>query len=92
MTRVNAKIIGIGFRILGLNKIVIQYAEGNSKSRSIAERLGFKTDGVLRNNEQLYDHFVDHVVYSLLTTEHDVSNIFTRNPKSRAHEKTFCSK
>ncbi len=70
MTRVNEKIIQIGFDSLGLNKIIIHCATENKKSRSVAERLGFKSDGILRQNQWLYDHFVDHVEYSLLKSEY----------------------
>jgi ribosomal-protein-serine acetyltransferase len=73
MTKVNEKIIEIGFRNLDLNKITIQCAEENNKSRAVAERLGFKSDGILRQNEWLYDHFVNHVVYSLLKSEYKIS-------------------
>lgn len=52
-----------------LEKVTIQAATGNHKSRSIPERLGFQLEGILRRNEYLYDHFVDHAVYSLLRSE-----------------------
>ena len=70
MTRVNEKLIQTGFDSLGLNKIVIHCATENKKSRSVAERLGFKPDGILRQNQWLYDHFVDHVEYSLLKSDY----------------------
>lgn len=52
-----------------LEKITIQAATGNAKSRAIPERLGFQLEGILRRNEFLYDHFVDHAVYSMLKEE-----------------------
>ena len=66
MTKACAKIIEFGFEILDLNKIVIQCAVGNKKSRSLAERLGFKQEEVLEKNEWLYNRYIDHVVYSQL--------------------------
>ncbi|MED4908455.1 GNAT family protein [Brevibacillus centrosporus] len=57
------------FTSWGLEKITIMAATENYKSRSIPERLGFQLEGVLRRNEYLYDHFVDHAVYSLLRSE-----------------------
>jgi ribosomal-protein-serine acetyltransferase len=58
-----------GFADLGLNRIAIAAAVGNRRSRSVAERLGFSFEGVLREAEWLYDHYVDHAVYSLLRRE-----------------------
>ena len=53
----------------GLERLTIQAATGNARSRAIPERLGFQLEGVLRRNEFLYDHFVDHAVYSMLRSE-----------------------
>lgn len=54
------------FNNMGLNRVEIRCAPGNSKSRAIPKRLGFKEEGVMRQAEWLYDRFVDHVVYSML--------------------------
>lgn len=53
----------------GMERLTIQAATGNAKSRAIPERLGFQLEGVLRRNEFLYDHYVDHAVYSMLRAE-----------------------
>lgn len=58
------------FEELHLERVEIRVAEGNTRSRAIPERLGFKQEGTLRNAESLYDEFVDHVVYSKLASEH----------------------
>ena len=65
---VNA-LLAHAFNELKLHKIEIRCAEKNRASRAIPERLGFRQDGFLRDNEWLYDRFVNHVVYSLLATE-----------------------
>ena len=52
-----------------LHKVEIWAAEGNTKSRAIPERLGFRQEGIIRNAEWLYDHYVDHVVYGALRSE-----------------------
>lgn len=62
-------IIDYAFKDLGLNRVEIRAAIENVKSRSIPERLGFVQEGVIRQSEWLYDHYVDHVVYSMLKTE-----------------------
>lgn len=59
----------IGFDGLGLEKIEIQCAVGNSKSRAIPERLGYKIEGTIRRAENLYGTVVDHVVYGMLKEE-----------------------
>ena len=57
------------FGELGMNCVEIGCAPGNAKSAAIPERLGFTREGLLRQREWLYDHFVDHAVYSLLAAE-----------------------
>jgi ribosomal-protein-serine acetyltransferase len=69
MTSAVAALVRHGFEALGLHRQVIQAALGNRRSRRIAERLGFRQDGVLRDGEWLYDHFVDLAVYTRLRTD-----------------------
>ena len=57
------------FNDLRLNRIEIRCAVDNQKSRAIPVRLCFKEEGLLREAEWLYDHFVDHVVYAMLVKE-----------------------
>ena len=59
-------LINYGFNQLNLNRIDIKAATENIKSRAIPERLKFKQEGILRETEFLYDHFIDLVVYGML--------------------------
>lgn len=66
MTRACRAIITEGFREYGLHRIEIRCATGNSRSSAIARRLGFVEEGILREAEWLYDHWVDLRVFSVL--------------------------
>ena len=52
-----------------LNRVEVRCAVENLKSRAIPTRLGLREEGLLRDAEWLYDHFVDHVVYATLVNE-----------------------
>lgn len=69
MTRALKSLIAYGFKELGLNRIEVRVAVENKKSRALPERLGFTEEGRLREAERLYDHYVDHIIYGLLTEE-----------------------
>ena len=56
-----------GFSALNLNRIVASAALKNARSRAVLERLGFQYYGVSPDAEWLYDHFVDHAQYALLS-------------------------
>jgi ribosomal-protein-serine acetyltransferase len=58
-----------GFESLALNRIELAAATGNAPSRRVAERMGFRLEGVLREAGWLYDRFVDHAVYARLRSE-----------------------
>lgn len=61
--------VDYAFGGLNLNRVEIRCAEKNLRSRAIPERLGFVKEGMIREAEWLYDHFVDHVVYGALARE-----------------------
>jgi len=69
MTKACRAMIDHAFGDLRLNRVEIRCASGNMKSRAIPQRLGFQQEGVQRQAEWLYDHFVDLVIYGMLASE-----------------------
>ena len=69
MTRCCRALVDYAFEAFGLNRVTIPAAVDNSKSLAIPERLGFKKEGVIRDAEWLYDHYVDHALYAMLRRE-----------------------
>jgi ribosomal-protein-serine acetyltransferase len=69
MTRCVARLVRHAFEDLNINRITIPVAVENQRSRAIPEQLGFRAEGVLRQAEWLYDHFVDHVMYAMVRSE-----------------------
>ena len=68
MTESCRLLINYAFDEYNLNRVEIRSATGNSKSCAIPERLGLTREGVIRDGEWLYDHFVDLFLYSMLAT------------------------
>jgi ribosomal-protein-serine acetyltransferase len=69
VTRACRVLVDFAFDELGLNRVEIQCATGNVKSRAIPERLGFTLEGVFRQESRLYGRFVDHAMYAMLRHE-----------------------
>lgn len=69
MSRAVRSLIDYAFSELSLNRVEIRATYENKKSRAIPERLGFMEEGLIRQAEWLYDHYVDHVVYGMLASE-----------------------
>jgi ribosomal-protein-serine acetyltransferase len=69
MTRSVSAVLDLAFGRYGMHRVEIRAAPGNVRSRAIPERLGFTEEGLCREVEWLYDHFVDHVVYGMLARE-----------------------
>ncbi|MEK7582207.1 MAG: GNAT family protein [Patescibacteria group bacterium] len=69
ITTATKALINYGFNELGLNRIDIGCAAGNIRSCAVPERLNFKFEGIEREYEWLYDHFVDIKLYSVLKKE-----------------------
>lgn len=69
MTKSCRTLVDFAFDGLRLNRVVIRAADGNQRSKAVAERLGFRREGVLREAEWLYDRYVDLVVFGILNRE-----------------------
>lgn len=69
MTRACQAVINYAFDVLDVNRIQIKAATGNLKSQQVAERLGFKREGIEREGEYHSRGYVDLVVFGLLKSE-----------------------
>jgi ribosomal-protein-serine acetyltransferase len=69
VTKSAARLTDFAFTDQDCNRVILHCAAGNAKSRAVAERLGFTQEGILREAEWLYDHYVDLVVYSMLKSQ-----------------------
>lgn len=64
------EVIQFCFNQLGLNKVFMRVALENTKSRKVAERLGFKTEGVIRQDfKTTSGEIIDVIYFGLLATE-----------------------
>jgi ribosomal-protein-serine acetyltransferase len=69
MTACCKALLDLVFSRMGLNRIQIKVGIGNARSSRIAERLGFKFEGVERAGERFPNHYNDLEVYSMLKKE-----------------------
>lgn len=74
MTKVVRSCIDYAFADLDLNRVTINCATKNDRSCAIPRRLGFQHEGILRQSEWLYDHFVDWHCFSVLAKDWQQSN------------------
>ncbi len=66
VTKACRAFIAHAFDTLELNRIVINCAAENIKSRAVPERLGFVQESIARQAEWIQDHFADVIAYSML--------------------------
>jgi ribosomal-protein-serine acetyltransferase len=69
VTRSVAALIGLAFGPLALHRVQLNASTGNRRSRAVAERLGMRHEGTLRDAELLARGHVDLEVYAVLSTE-----------------------
>lgn len=65
MTQSCRYIVDYAFTLLQLHRIQIRCATENKKSFAVIERLGFFKEGMTRQAEFLYDHYVDLYVFGM---------------------------
>ena len=73
ITRSCRAVVDYVFKMMGLNRIVIRCAAGNTKSQKVPERLGFSYEGIEKEGQQLYDEFHDLKIYSMLRKDWQVN-------------------
>jgi ribosomal-protein-serine acetyltransferase len=62
-------LVDYAFNEYQLNRVQIRCATENKKSCAIIERLGFMKEGITRQAEFLYDHYVDLFIYGMTADE-----------------------
>ncbi len=63
--------IGYGFERLGLHRISLQVINFNPRARHVYDKVGFVTEGVLREEHRWVDQWIDVTVMSVLAQEWD---------------------
>ena len=69
VTRACARFFDFAFDELGLHRIELQAAVGNTRSRAVAERLGMRQEGIARDGCRVADGYLDLVSYGVLEDE-----------------------
>lgn len=69
VTMASIEILRLLFEDKQLHRVEVQCGAGNKRSRAVPERLGFVQEGIKRESEWITSRYVDHVVYSMLSTE-----------------------
>ena len=69
MRKCVAAAVEFAIREEGMNRVYVRCATGNHASKRIPQSLGFRFEGIQREAEWLYDHFLDLEVYSMLARE-----------------------
>ena len=68
-TEVTARILEVAYRELGLHRATLRIAVGNTGSERVAEKLGFRLEGTLRDEVRVGNKWLDHTVWGLLERE-----------------------
>ena len=69
MTEAAARVVTFGWDDIGLHRIELRAARANAASARIAEKLGFRREGLLRDGSRGADGYHDTYLYALLSTD-----------------------
>jgi ribosomal-protein-serine acetyltransferase len=69
VTRAARALTTAAFERLGLHRVSIRAAVENTRSRAVAERLGYAFEGVLRGHELVGGRHLDHASYAMLSAD-----------------------
>jgi ribosomal-protein-serine acetyltransferase len=69
VTRACRAVITYLFTQEKMHRVEIQAAVDNTRSRAIAERLGFTLEGIKRESDWLTNRYADHAMYAVLENE-----------------------
>ncbi len=69
LTRAASALVAYAFESVGLHRLEILPDVENARSRAVAERLGFRLEGVLRDRLLYADGRGDQAIYALLRSE-----------------------
>ena len=62
-------LVKYAFNKLGMNRVQLKVAVGNSKSAAIPQRLGFQLEGIERDGELINGTYYDLQIFSLLKSD-----------------------
>ncbi|MDJ0960301.1 MAG: GNAT family protein [Acidimicrobiia bacterium] len=68
-TEATARALQIAFEELRLHRVALRIAVGNLGSERVAEKLGFRFEGTLREEVKVGHEWLDHTVWGLLERE-----------------------
>ena len=69
VTRCCGRLMDHCFDDLGFHRFVLEAATENIASRAVAERIGMRLEGITKDREWLYDHYVDSALYAITAPE-----------------------
>jgi len=69
VTRAARALVGVGFTERGLQRVELRTSADNRRSRAVAERLGFRLEGILRREHRVGERWDDLALYAALAGE-----------------------